>query len=100
MNKKPDFLKQYFWDVDFNRLDCQNHPRYIIERILEHGDIKAVRWMLKTYSREQVVTALKMSRELTPKSANFWALMLDVKEEYIKCLNKSFRAIRKQFWPY
>ena len=97
---KPRFLKQYFWDVDFDKLDHRNHPRYVIERILEHGDINAVRWMLKTYPREQIVSALEMSRELTPKSANFWALVLNVKEEYIKCLNKSFREIRKQFWPY
>ena len=100
MKKLPKFLKQYFWDVDFEKLDYTKYPKYVIGRILEHGDEKAISWMKNTFSRRDIVDALTINRELTEKSANFWAVVLDVKKEKVKCLNKSFLEIRKQFWPY
>jgi len=100
MSDTPEFLRQYFWDIDFDKFDYRRYPRYVIERILEYGNVIVIRWMLKTFTQDQIISALEKSRELTPKSANFWALMLNVKEEKVKCLNMSFRTIRKQFWPY
>ena len=100
MKKLPKFLKQYFWDVDFEKLDYTKYPKYVIIRILEYGNEKAISWMKNIFSRRDIVDALISTRELTEKSANFWAVVLDVKKEKVKCLNKSFLEIRKQFWPY
>ena len=98
--KLPEFLRKYFWDVDFDKLDMNVYQKYIIARILEYGDKTAINWLRKNFSNTLIVNTLKMSRELTAKSANFWAFMLKVKKEKIKCLSKSFRETRKQFWPY
>ena len=38
-----NFLKKYFWDVDFPSLNKKNHSEFIIERILEYGDKKEVK---------------------------------------------------------
>ena len=100
MYDKPKFLRRYFWDIDFDKFDYKKHPIYVIERILEYGDVVAIRWMFKTFPRKQIIGALKETRKLTHKSANFWALIMGLKKENLKCLNKSFLAIRKQFWPY
>ena len=100
MKKLPKFLKQYFWDVDFEKLDYTKYPKYVIIRILEYGNEKAISWMKNIFSRRDIVDALISTRELTEKSANFWAVVLDVKKEKVKCLNKSFLEIRKRFWPY
>jgi len=96
----PEFLKQYFWDIEFAKLDYKKHPKFVIERIMEFGDEKVIRWMMDTFSRAQIISALEKSRHLTPKSANFWAFIFEVNEEKIKCLSRSFRETRKQFWPY
>lgn len=100
MQRAPIFLKQYFWDIDFSKLDCRSRPGFVIERILEYGDENAIAWMMKNLSRTQIISTLEKSRELTVKSANFWAVILNIKEEKVKCLNRSFRKTRKQFWPY
>ena len=100
MNKAPKFLKKYFWDVDFEKLDYKSYPRYIIERILEYGDESGINWMMKNFSRIQIIRTLQKSRQLSSKSANFWAFVLNTKKETIKCLSRSFQEIRKQFWPY
>jgi hypothetical protein len=39
----PRFLKKYFWNVDFLKLDRKTHSQFIIERILEYGDEKTVK---------------------------------------------------------
>jgi len=98
MKKLPKFLKQYFWDIDFEKLDCTKYPKYVIEWILEHGNEKAISWMKNIFSRCDIVGALTINRELREKSANFWAVVLDVKKE--KCLNRFFLETRKQFRPY
>ena len=100
MNTLPEKLKQYFWDVDCSRLNYEERPRFVIERILEFGDENAVTWMMDKFSREQILATLKKSRQLSRKSANFWAFILKVDKEEVKCLQKSFQGIREKFWPY
>jgi len=43
MKTLPEFLKKYFWDVDFSKLDKEAYSQFIIERILEYGDQKAIK---------------------------------------------------------
>ena len=96
----PGYLKRYFWDVDFSNLHFKKHPEFIVERILEFGDERAVAWLLKNLSRNQIIDTLHNSNRLSGKSANFWALIFGVEREKVKCLSRSFRETRKQFWPY
>ncbi|MFN3763486.1 MAG: DUF6922 domain-containing protein, partial [Anaerolineae bacterium] len=41
-DRLPEFLRPLFWDVNFDRLRIPGHERYIIERILELGDVAEV----------------------------------------------------------
>lgn len=50
------------------------HKAYIIERLLEFGDEKAVRWLFEEYTRDDVAAVLESSRSLSLKSRNFWRL--------------------------
>jgi hypothetical protein len=68
----PDEARRFFWDVDPAGLDHVRHKAYIIERLLELGDEKAVGWLFSTYSREEISSVLDSSRSLSMKSRNFW----------------------------
>ncbi len=68
-------LKKYFWDVDFDALDVEKNTKYILERILDLGDEKAVRWMQKTFSKKDIQNAFKNNRKISKKSLNFWNLV-------------------------
>jgi hypothetical protein len=96
----PEFLRPLFWDVNFDQLRVPGHERYIIERILELGDVVEVRWMLQNFPRDQIIQALRRSRGLSRKSAVFWASMLNVPRRGIRCLSK--RSLRQlgPIWPW
>ena len=100
VHKLPDFLKKHFWDIDFSSLDTQTHPDYIIERILEFGDIKDLNWMMRNYPIDWIRRTICNTRGLTLKSAIFWAIVLDIPKKQVKCLKRPYLKIRRQFWPY
>ena len=100
MKSAPKFLKKYFWEIDFDRLDVEAHPQYILERILEYGDERAIRWMMRRFSRAEVADILFRFRSLSPKSANFWAVVFNVDKKKVLCLQKHYLEIRRAHWPY
>lgn len=100
MVKAPAFLRKYFWDIDFAKLNPQKSPTYVIERILEFGDEKAVRWVLKTFSKQQIRETVCQSRAISSVTANFWSFILNIPKEQIRCLQPQFLKIRNELWPY
>ena len=100
MKKLPIALKKYFWDVDFKKINFNERKIYVLRRILEYGDEDAVRWMWKNFKKEEIKDTISNFRGYSQKSANFWAFILNIKREKVKCLSKSFRKTQKQFWPY
>jgi hypothetical protein len=91
----PEFNK-FFWDVDINKLDVWNNRCFIITRILNFGDLEAVRWLFKTYGEETIKETVKISRSLLPKPAGFWQAYFDLKEEEIRCF-KVYKEIEGLF---
>lgn len=98
--KPPKFLKRYFWEVDFGKLDAKKSAEYVVNRLLEYGDEKAVRWMLDRFGKKQIKYVLCKYRGYSEKSANFWALVLGVPRNKVLCLQKSYLEMRKRTWPY
>jgi len=64
MKTLPQFLKKYFWDVDFSKSDKEIYASFIIERILEEGNEKAVRWMRDNFDLTQIKNVLYNSKNL------------------------------------
>ena len=82
----PQALLQYFWDIDTEFFDPQDHPEYTIERILELGDSEAVDWLQKQFSEEQIKEMICTNRRLSKKSANFWALVYHIPSHEVTVL--------------
>lgn len=100
MRSLPLFLKKYFWDVDFSKLDKKTYTSFIIERILEEGDEKAVNWLKKSYALALLRKTLASSRRISQRSANYWQLIFNMKKDKILCLNKSFQKTPEPIWKY
>lgn len=94
----PSFLKTYFWDVDFQKLDFEKYPNFVIERILEYGNQRSVSWLSQFFSRDIIKETVINSRTLSPKSANFWALILGLDRKKVLCLKKLSTQRRNKFW--
>jgi len=100
MKKIPKFLKKYFWDVAFEKLNLETHPEFILERILEYGDEKAVKWMKETFSRDEIANILFHFRGISPKTANYWALIYDIDKRKVLCLQKQYLKTQRKHWNY
>ncbi len=96
----PSFLKKYFWDVSFKKLSLKKNAAEIIGRILEYGDPKAVQWLRRRFKKKEIADVLFRFRFVSPKSANFWALIYDLPREKILCLKKHYLKIRRRHWSY
>lgn len=72
--KLPETLRPYFWNCRFEELDKIKHHYAIISTLLEHGDVDALRWMLRAYKKKDIVDTLRRTRILSPINRNFWAL--------------------------
>jgi len=77
----PIELKKYFWDTEFEKLDINKNMKYIICRLFCEGNLDSIKWLKKTYSREQIIETAKTSRRLNPITANFLKNVYDLKRE-------------------
>ncbi len=69
-------VEKYFWDADFKKINVRKHKRYVLERLLELGDEKAGKWLIKNFSKDDIISALKAGKNISPKSRKFWELVL------------------------
>ncbi len=76
----PEFLRPLFWDVGFRRLSPDRDRDTFFLRIMEHGDLSAVRWLIATYGtpmlREWLVG--RKGRGLSCRALRLWEAILDL----------------------
>lgn len=70
--KPMRFRQSLFWDVDPKTIDSKKHAVYIIERILDFGNDKEVRWMWQTYSKKKLRDVVLHSRVLQKQTRPLW----------------------------
>ena len=70
------FRQSLFWDTNPNKIDVKKNASYIIERVLELGQDKEVRWLWKFYDKKLLKKVVEKSRCLRPETKNLWTLML------------------------
>ncbi len=98
--KLPPHLYKFFWDTQAARVNPRTHPYYVINRLLDKGDLAAARWVLKNFPREMITETVKRLRDFSPWNGRFWARYLAVPEEEVACLQPSYLAMRRTHWPF
>jgi len=71
-----EFRQSLFWDVNPQNIDPQKNAQYVIERILDFGADKEVKWMWDYYEKPLLRKVVERSRCLRPETKNFWKLFL------------------------
>ena len=92
----PIDLKKYFWDTNFEQLDIKKNKAYIISRLYCYGDLKAIRWVKCTYSKEDIKEVAKNRRDLKPMVANYLRQQFNLKKEEMAY----YRAIVSMNYEY
>jgi len=70
----PEQFRSLFWDTSLRNIYIKRNARYIIERVLEFGDINALLWIQNIYPSQRIINVLKLSRNISDKSRNFWMI--------------------------
>jgi Family of unknown function (DUF6922) len=65
---KTLYKKSLFWDVDTEKLSAEKDWFFIIERVLEFGDVDDLLWMKKRFTIHQIEETVRRSRILTQRS--------------------------------
>jgi hypothetical protein len=65
------YKKSLFWDVDPENLSSEKDWFFIIERILEFGDIDDLLRMKRIFSEEQIKIVVQKSRILSPRTRSY-----------------------------
>jgi len=100
MKSLPNFLKKYFWDIEFSKLDKKNHTSFIVERVLEYGDERAIKWLFKYFKKSELKETLTKRQDISPLSANYWSLILNIPKNKILCLKKQSQNKLEKTWAY
>lgn len=81
----PEALRPLFWDIEFDRLDWQEHHDFIIRRVLVSGSWKNVMGLRSALGD----TALRdwmerqQGRGLSAQQLRYWQLILDLPEDQV-----------------
>ena len=83
----PSYLHTFFWEIRVSDFDPKMYPEYTIARILELGNPEAVFWLQQNFTEEEITKVIRSERRLSPKSANYWALIYRIPIEQVLALN-------------
>ena len=96
----PPKFYGFFWDIDAKKLDPSKHSKYVINRLLDKGNLETARWILKHFPDEMITDTFKTIRDFSPWNGVFWGQYLGIPREEVQCLQPSYLKTRKQLWPH
>lgn len=59
--KIPKKLQPVLWSADVSKLNLQKDKYYIIHQILSYGIMEEIGWVLKAYSKNEIIETFKKS---------------------------------------
>jgi hypothetical protein len=89
----PEFLRPYFWDVEFENVDKETSKKFVIKRVLDRGNVREVRYVVDTYGKEAIKDVVLSTRDLARPTGNFWADILGLDKTQVPCLQKPYFPI-------
>ena len=72
-------LERLFWDCDFERLELPEDEAFVIDRILERGDLPDITWARSSIGESKMRRRLgeQRGRGMDRMRLRFWQLIFD-----------------------
>ncbi len=77
-----------FWDVDFQGLDLEANPRFVVEKVLNFGLWADVLALFRYYGFERVKQEAVQAAFLKKKTLSFCCVVFDLKPEQFRCYTR------------
>ena len=93
----PPCVRELFWEYCKGAVSWDRHRRFVIKRILSHGESDALRWLRKHTTDEELRTWFRETkgRALDPPRLRYWELMLDLPKKEV---DRWIRDMKKGPW--
>ena len=86
--KSTDFSKYLFWDTDSTKVDLERNSPYMVQRVLEYGELSDWRLLQEYYGLKRIVKIAKQLRNLDPKALSFLCVVSQTHEEDYRCYSR------------
>ena len=83
--EKPILDKRFFWDVDFNKINYDKNPGWIIVRIFERGDIADIRKIRRYYGDKLIRTVIIKAKYIEIETFQFLSAIYQIPKEKFRC---------------
>ena len=91
-------LRRLFWDRRLRDSDLEQHPVWVVQRVLEYGAMADVELLVGLLGREELLNAAQSARFGSARTEAFWRAMLEM--EGRTCTRKFSREEAKASWTY
>ena len=81
------FSDYIFWDVDRNSIDLAFNAPFVMQRVLEYGQIGDWKLLLGYYGLDEIVKVSKQLRTLEPRALSFISTVSQTPIEQFRCYN-------------
>lgn len=79
------FSDYIFWDADRRSIDLDRNAPYVIQRVLEYGQIGDWRLLLGYYGLPEIVEVSKKLRTLDPRALSFISTISGIPIDQFRC---------------
>ena len=81
------FSDYIFWDVDKNTIDLVLNAPFVVQRVLEYGQIGDWKLLLSYYGLAEIVRISRGLRTLEPKALSFISTISGTPLDQFRCYN-------------
>ena len=96
MENKIKINERILWDIDPKTLDMRTHKSWIIQRVLEYGEIEDWRAIYAYYGLNTIVSACKVMRTLDKRALSFICCLSNTRKEDYRCYHT--RQLNQTLW--
>jgi len=89
-------IERLFWDKKPRPEDLNRYPRWIVERVLEFGNLRDVRTLIGYFGRDEFLELVSMCRFSSKRTSVFWENIL--KREKPECTKKPSPRAAGSYW--
>ena len=96
--KIPKDFYPWFWDTVPDKISLKDNKNYVICRLLNKGNIEQIKWLLMTYTDEEIKDTALHARDFHPAIANYLKDKFHLKKEDMTFYKMHVDAIWDSFY--
>jgi hypothetical protein len=96
-NTVPHEFAHFFWDASIDDISIENHKRYIVERLLNEGDVQSLQWVIQLFGMDGIKQVICEARGLNRLTARFWQRYFQLREDEMRCFSTSWMSNESTF---